>query len=441
MNAKLLLALLATVALAWGTLVATGVTGKHTMTAEAHTGSPYLNTQYWPNWAYLPLSTLPAYNCTAYYYRQIDSVYVDEVAEGITAWNNTGLVKIGSPAVFPDGDSNCAGLQKVAFVYGVDSDFPCTVCQGKVVPTYITRSVKNPETGAVGMMQLTRSEVRLKRGLTRLGLTTVAHELGHVVGLTDQYAEDASGNPYCSGDPAASLMDLCGKTVPQQQDITWVTWEYRVPPAAPDSFNASVAAFNRVNLAWTDRSHNERKFAIERSSNSLPYVSMGSVSRDAQSYGDSAAPNNSYCYRIRGVNDWGLAGPWVYSPCRTTPHALGIPRAAFGGYQVNICWAAVSGSGATSYTMYYRRYNNGSYRTLTSKVNPNTTCYGANIGTWNLSTGDAYHFAVRACSAYGCSLYRDIDNNGAAYWQWIPCYTQTGCSGGSSGNTNYHSHE
>jgi len=431
MKTKLLLAALAIVALGCSAVIAAGVMGNRARPAEA--GSPYLNGQYWPNWAYLPLSTLPAYNCTAYTDRVIDSVRVDEVAEGIAAWNNTGLVKIGSPVSTTD----CSGNQRVVFVYGQASEY-CSVCEGYVINPSTYRSVRNPETGAVGFNEIYRSVVYLKPGLTRLGPTTIAHELGHVVGLTDQYA--GGNNPYCSGGPA-SLMDLCGKTVPQQQDITWVTWEYRAPPAAPDSLSASVAAFNRVNLTWTERSHNERKYAIERSSNSLPYVSMGSVSRDAQSYGDSAAPNNSYCYRIRGVNDWGLAGPWVYSPCRTTPHALGIPRAAFGGYQVNICWAAVSGSGATSYTMYYRRYNNGSYRTLTSKVNPNTTCYGANIGTWNLSTGDAYHFAVRACNSYGCSLYRDIDNNGAAYWQWIPCYTQTGCSGGSSGNTNYHSHE
>jgi hypothetical protein len=419
MNTRLVLTALATVALGYSALIGAGVVGDDGRTAEA--GSPYLNGQYWPNWAYLPLSTLPAYNCTTY-----------DVSAGITAWNNTGLVSMGSPI----GTSDCSGNDRVAFVYGQLGDY-CAVCEGYVINFTIYRSVRNPETGAIGFLQIYRSEVYLKPGLPQLGPTTVAHELGHVVGLSDQYA--GGENPYCSGGPA-SLMDLCGYATPQQQDIDWVTWEYRVPPAAPDSFNALVATFNRVNLTWVDRSHNERSFNIERTENSGPWVPTASVSRDGQSYAHGTSPNVSYCYRIRGVNDWGFVGAWAYSPCRTTPHALGIPRAAFGGYQVNVCWAAVSGSGATSYTMYYRRWNNGSPRTSIKTVSPNTTCYGANIGTWSLSIGDAYHFAVRACNSYGCSLYRDIDNNGAAYWEWIPCSTQAGCSGGGTGNTYYHSH-
>lgn len=378
------------------------------------TGAPYLNTQYWPNWAYLPLASLPAYNCTEY-----------DVSGGIATWNNTGLVSIGSAVTATD----CTGDQRVNFDAPAGHSW-CGVCQGEVHNTVERREVKNPETGVVPYYQNTRSIVDLKAGLSQLGPTTVAHELGHVVGLQDQYHLDANGNPVCSGGPA-SVMDLCGYTAPQQQDTDYVRLAYQRPPFSPDSFSATATAFNRVSLTWVDRSHNERRFRIERSVGGGGWTFVGNGSRDSGSWGNTTTANTNNCYRIRAENDWGTVGPWVYSPCPTTPHAVGVVSAVFSGSNISMCAGRISGSGATSYRFLTYRWSTG--QPITRTVADNQSCYGAVLWQGSLAS-DYWHLAVAGCNAYGCSGYRDMTNPNQ-YWTYMP----GGASGGGSGNTNYHS--
>lgn len=381
----------------------------------ADAAAPYLNGQYWPNWAYLPLTTPPAYNCTPY-----------DVSGGISAWNNTTLVSIGSAAPATD----CTGDQRVNFEDPAEHSW-CGVCQGEVHNFTIFRQVKNPETETVGYYQITRSDVHLKWGLKQLGPTTVAHELGHVVGLTDQYSYDQNGNPVCSGG-TASLMDLCGYTTPQTQDIAYVTWAYRRPPFSPDSFGATAIAFNRVSLTWVEGSHNERRFRIERSLNGGAWTWVEDAARDAQNWGDPAQPNTSNCYRVRAENDWNNVGPWVYSPCPTTPHAVGTVSGVFNGSNISMCAGRISGSGATSYKFLTYRWSTA--QAITRTVSDNQSCYGAVLWLGSLAN-DYWHLAVAGCNAYGCSGYRDMTNPNQ-YWTLMP----GGGSGGGSGSTNYHSH-
>jgi len=390
--------------------------GNQASVAEA-SGAPYLNNQYWPNWAYLPLTTLPAYNCTPY-----------DVSGGIAAWNNTGLVSIGSPVPATD----CTGTQAVVYFDAPTGHAWCSGCEGQTHNTIVPTPSRNPETGAIPYYQITSSRVDLKAGLSQLGASTVAHELGHVIGLVDQYHDDGNGDPVCSGGPA-SLMDFCGYAAPQQQDIDYVTWAYRRPPFPPDSFSASATAFNRVNLTWVDRSHNERLFRIERSVNSGAYQPSGTAARDAGAFGNTTTAATNNCYRIRAENDWGNVSPWVYtSLCPSTPNAVGVVGGVFSGSNISMCAGRISGSGATSYKFLTYRWSTS--QAITRTISDNQSCYGAVLWQGSLAS-DYWHLAVAGCNSYGCSGYRDMTNPNQ-YWTQMP----GGASGGGSGDTNYHSH-
>ncbi|MGH7622184.1 MAG: hypothetical protein ACREMU_07580, partial [Gemmatimonadaceae bacterium] len=350
-----------------------------------------------------------------------------DVATGVSAWNATGLVALGTPV----HASDCTANQQVNFQTPTGHSW-CSGCQGEVHNDLVYRAVRNPESGAIGYYQITRSIVHLKAGLSKLGTTTVPHELGHVIGLTDQYLTDANGNPYCSkGVP--SLMDICGYTTPQAQDTNWVTTAYRRAPFEPDSINASSPAFNVVNVTWVDRAHNERQFRVERSVSGGGWAFVGNAARDSSGWNDIVAQaHTNDCYRARAENDWGGVSGWVYSPCPTTPDAVGTVSGVFNGSAISMCAGRVSGSGAASYKFLTYRWSTG--QTIATTIGDNQSCYGAVLWQSSLAS-DYWHLAVAGCNAFGCSGYRDMTNPNQ-YWTAMP----GGGSGGGTGDTNYHSH-
>jgi len=193
-----------------------------------------------------------------------------------------------------------------------------------------------------------------------------------------------------------------------------------------------VTAFNRVSLTWTDRSHNERRFRIERSVNGAAWIWVGDASKDSKTWGDTAQANTTNCYRVRAENDWGSVGPYAISPCPTTPHAVGVVSGVFNGSNISMCAGRISGSGATSYRFLTYRWSTG--QAIWRTVSDNQSCYGAVLWQGSL-VSDYWHLAVAGCNAYGCSGYRDMTNPNQ-YWTQMP----GGGYAGGSGNTNYHSH-
>jgi hypothetical protein len=150
-----------------------------------------------------------------------------------------------------------------------------------------------------------------------------------------------------------------------------------------------------------------------------------------------------YWYRIRSHSHsaGGYSSYSAVANARTTPAippgSIGASFNSGGPTGVSLCWT--SSFGATYYIVLAVQAGNGNVTTV--QANPNSSCYGSNLGSIALYFNDAYHFAVKACNESGCSGYKDPSTPNQ-YWTWLPCTDGSGvsCSGGGTPDTNSHSH-
>ncbi|SIN81788.1 fibronectin type III domain-containing protein [Chitinophaga niabensis] len=80
--------------------------------------------------------------------------------------------------------------------------------------------------------------------------------------------------------------------------------------AAPTNIIASPAAYNKINLTWTDNSNNETGFEIYRStSRTGTYSIVKTVGANVTTASDSALnPLTTYYYKVKAINDMGNSG-------------------------------------------------------------------------------------------------------------------------------------
>lgn len=81
-------------------------------------------------------------------------------------------------------------------------------------------------------------------------------------------------------------------------------------PTAPTNLTASSTVTGIVALAWQDRSNNELRFSIERStSSSTGFAQVGTVNFNVTSFSNTGLPSyKTYYYRVRAVNATGNSG-------------------------------------------------------------------------------------------------------------------------------------
>lgn len=81
-------------------------------------------------------------------------------------------------------------------------------------------------------------------------------------------------------------------------------------PVAPTDVIATTVAYNKISLAWQDKSNNETGFEIYRAtSRTGTYSIINTVPANATAYTDSALnPLTTYFYKIRSVNQFGNSG-------------------------------------------------------------------------------------------------------------------------------------
>ncbi len=82
-------------------------------------------------------------------------------------------------------------------------------------------------------------------------------------------------------------------------------------PAAPGNLTATAAAFNQINLAWTDNSNNETGFKIYRAAATTgPFSPIATVPSGTTTFQDqSVTGSTTYFYRITAFGDFGESGP------------------------------------------------------------------------------------------------------------------------------------
>jgi hypothetical protein len=83
------------------------------------------------------------------------------------------------------------------------------------------------------------------------------------------------------------------------------------PPGTPNALAAAAVATNQINLDWNDNSDDEDGFKIERSTNGVNFLPLGTVGANVTNGADSGLlPATAYFYRLRSFN---AAGNSSYS--------------------------------------------------------------------------------------------------------------------------------
>lgn len=177
-------------------------------------------------------------------------------------------------------------------------------------------------------------------------------------------------------------------------------------PSAPSGLTASVVSSSRIDLSWTDNSHNETNFTIWRSTTTgTGYALVGTVPANTTSFSNTGLmPETTYYYVVRANN---TVGPSADSN-EASETTLAAPPAAptnlvltvISSFQLNLGWS----DNATNETGYrlQRRVGTGSWEPALS-LPANTTTF-QDVG---LEEGTTYHYRVSAVNANGESTLLD----------------------------------
>jgi hypothetical protein len=91
--------------------------------------------------------------------------------------------------------------------------------------------------------------------------------------------------------------------------IALTTSDFSHAPAAPTGLSVSEG-LGKLVLHWTDNSHVETGYTVERGTDGITYGVIGSISAPATSYDDTtAAIGQTYYYQVRATNDFGASDP------------------------------------------------------------------------------------------------------------------------------------
>ena len=131
----------------------------------------------------------------------------------------------------------------------------------------------------------------------------------------------------------------------------------QTPPAAPTGLGASANGSDAINLNWTDNADNESGFAIERSTDNVTFVEVGTVGSNVTSFGDNGlSAETTYYYRVEANNGAGASGYSNTASATTEPLPATIDHVATGQ-------TATTGTVSGGYTDTHS--DNGSVQTIT----------------------------------------------------------------------------
>jgi Galactose oxidase-like, Early set domain/Fibronectin type III domain/Kelch motif len=199
------------------------------------------------------------------------------------------------------------------------------------------------------------------------------------------------------------------------------------PPAAPSNLTATATACRQIMLVWTDNSHNETGFKIERHRKGNNWREIATVGANVTSYVSNLRRSGLRYFRVRAYNAVGnsdysnTANADTTSLCLTpTPTPTATPTAtptptptptlaaptnltatAVSSSQINLSWTDRSNN-ETGFEVYRSRRGRSFKRIAT--VGANVTTY-ADTG---LTASTTYRYRVRAYNSGGNSAYSNI---------------------------------
>jgi titin len=168
-------------------------------------------------------------------------------------------------------------------------------------------------------------------------------------------------------------------------------------PAAPTALVTSSASTSNIHLAWTDNSHQESAFAIERSTNGTDFDPLDSVDADENTYDDgSAVTGTQYYYRVTAIegnlfsaSTAGVAGVTL-AAAPTITQSVAVSDA-----EVHLSWTA--GAGSAGFKIE-RKLGVGAFGVIATITDGTTLSY---VDTDTLVESSQYTYRIRGTNASG----------------------------------------
>lgn len=178
------------------------------------------------------------------------------------------------------------------------------------------------------------------------------------------------------------------------------------PPAAPPApvDLAATASVSQVNLAWVEGSNIQTGFTIERSTNNISFIQIGTAGPTASTYNDpTALAGTTYYYRVKAM---GTAGNSGYSNVCTgsvagptlpaAPAAPAMGGATISATQVTLNWTETT-TDVTSYTVL-RSTDNATFAAVGTAAGTST-----NYTDSTVAPATTYYYQVVASNIAGNS--------------------------------------
>jgi uncharacterized protein YunC (DUF1805 family) len=214
-------------------------------------------------------------------------------------------------------------------------------------------------------------------------------------------------DPANSADNARSMNNTAA-TVAAFRTATASTPLAPVAPTAPSGLAVSAAAYNSVNVRWSDNSGDESGFKVERSGNGVDFTEIATLGAGTTSFADNGVVASSpYFYRVRAYNSVGnspysntgaVTTPAVPTPPPAQPTSVTARNDADGS--ATVTWADAS-TNETSFEV--RREKWDAKRSAWTGLTTVGTVSSGFTSLDDVSGNGTYRYMVRALNAGGAS--------------------------------------
>ncbi|MBN1675507.1 MAG: lamin tail domain-containing protein, partial [Kiritimatiellae bacterium] len=181
------------------------------------------------------------------------------------------------------------------------------------------------------------------------------------------------------------------------------------PPAAPSGLAATAASASRIDLRWTDNSHNETGFRVDRrKSGTSVWEQVGTSGAGQTTYSDTGlAASSLYYYTVLAYNADGHSAPSAVAGATTQagPPAApsGLAAVARSATQIDVSWTDNSGN-ETGFKLE-RRTSGETVWTELGSLAADTTQYSDS----GLAAATTYYYRVAAFNGVGPSPLSNVD--------------------------------
>ncbi|MEP6583198.1 MAG: PA14 domain-containing protein, partial [Ginsengibacter sp.] len=186
-------------------------------------------------------------------------------------------------------------------------------------------------------------------------------------------------------------------------------------PLVPTTLVAKAAAYNVINLTWSDKSTNESGFEIYRKAATDPaYIIINTTVANTVAFADSTAlPSTQYSYKILAVNTYGQSAFTAVATAtsKALPAAPTVPNGLAGtvlsSSKISLTWNDRS-TNETGFEIWRSIATNTNYLLL-KKLSANTTSQVTYVDS-GLYANVKYYYQVRAVGVGGYSAYTSAIN-------------------------------